>query len=186
MVALLAAGAAAQERDNTGNAPLHYAAANGHVAIVQALIAAGVGLHDKNKRGETPLCAAISGGHGAVVQALIAAGACSCSRDDSDMECIGEGMGSRAHQQNETVPQMLSEEIIKLQAKCALTTEALAELQTCHAALQQEKAELVKELNQARKDGMDRDAAAAVAMHDREAAYQRTIAELQQQIRERR
>jgi hypothetical protein len=177
--ALLAAGAAPQEQDEKWRTPLHYAAAEGHVAIVQALIAAGVGLQACDEYAQAPLDSAISGGNGAVVQALIAAGARRYESEYFSNDSMGD---TWRHEQDEIVIQMLSKEYTKLQA---IQAKHSSDLETCYAALQQDKTQLDKDLDQARKDVMDRDAALA-AVHAKEAAYKSTIAELQRQLGEGR
>ncbi|OQR99420.1 ankyrin-1-like, partial [Thraustotheca clavata] len=55
--------------------PLHEAARNGHLDVMQALVSAGAELNAKNKDGWTPLHEAARNGHLDIVKSLLAAGA---------------------------------------------------------------------------------------------------------------
>ena len=53
-----------------GNTPLHFAAYNGHTAIVEALITAGAVVNQANDYIETPLHLADQKGHTEIVEIL--------------------------------------------------------------------------------------------------------------------
>ena len=80
---LIDAGAGVNAQDPDGRAPLHYAAAHGHLEVAKLLIGASAGLdsrigRDEQNRydpGETPLHCAVAGGHAEMVALLIDAGA---------------------------------------------------------------------------------------------------------------
>ena len=79
LTALLGADPAALNSvDADGRTAVHWAAANGHTAVVEMLLAATDGLCDVNHQDEggwTALMSAVSAGHEGVVAALLAAGA---------------------------------------------------------------------------------------------------------------
>lgn len=77
----LASGADANEPD-THASPLHWAAANGHVAAVKVLATAGADLEAQSSMLGTPLIAAIRLNRPEAVRAMIAAGADLDGRDD--------------------------------------------------------------------------------------------------------
>ena len=62
-------------KDKFGQTPLHWAASNGRVEVVQALLKAKVDKEVKDIEGCSPLHVAVANGHSEVVQALIKAGA---------------------------------------------------------------------------------------------------------------
>ena len=70
---LLAAGAAVNKADKSGQTPLHLAAHHGHEAIVDRLLAAGAAVDKANHDGQTPLHKAALLGHEATVGRLIKA-----------------------------------------------------------------------------------------------------------------
>jgi hypothetical protein len=75
---LLATKAAWLHRfDETGWTPLHHAAANGHLGVVECLIAAGANVNasDRSTAGDTPLNAVAGNCSLEMARALIAAGA---------------------------------------------------------------------------------------------------------------
>jgi ankyrin repeat protein len=57
-------------QDNTGNTPLHWAAAKGHKDLAQFLLANRADVNARNDSGRTPLQLAASNGHPGVVQLL--------------------------------------------------------------------------------------------------------------------
>jgi ankyrin repeat protein len=85
LTALLQAGACVSRADPAGCAPLHAAAANGHIAAVQLLLSAGARADACNGAGDTALHAAARKGHGVVLRGLLrragasAAGACNAA-----------------------------------------------------------------------------------------------------------
>ena len=62
-------------RDDTQKTPLHIAAENGHLDIVQIFICGGVDLNAVDENKNTPLHLAAAGGHSSIVQQLVNAGA---------------------------------------------------------------------------------------------------------------
>jgi ankyrin repeat protein len=64
--------------------PLHIAAEQGHLAVVQHLLNSGACLHDREESGRTALMCAAAGGHLPIVQTLIARGA------NANAACRGE------------------------------------------------------------------------------------------------
>jgi uncharacterized protein len=64
--------------------PLHIAAEQGHLAVVQHLLNSGACLHDQEESGRTALMCAAAGGHLPIVQTLIARGA------NANAACRGE------------------------------------------------------------------------------------------------
>jgi ankyrin repeat protein len=72
---ILACGAAAEERDDEGRAPLVLAAGLGHSRIVQALVASGARSDRADRWGETPVHAAARCGHEAVLAILVGSSA---------------------------------------------------------------------------------------------------------------
>lgn len=55
----------------SGNTPLMYACAGGHVDAVRVLLEAGANVEDHNENGHTPLMEAASAGHVSVAQVFI-------------------------------------------------------------------------------------------------------------------
>lgn len=72
---LLAAGANPVICSDDGSGPLHWAARNGHLEIVQTLLGCGADPNALRDSGESALAAAISSGHAGIDRVLIAAGA---------------------------------------------------------------------------------------------------------------
>lgn len=62
-------------KNEDGETPLHWAAANGYLKITKILISAGADVNAKNKYGQTPLHLAVSRGRLKVAEILISAGA---------------------------------------------------------------------------------------------------------------
>lgn len=81
--ALLAAGAAADGKEEGGWHPLLWACANGNADAARVLIEAGAGVDEPNDDGDTPLTLAARRGALGVVQALLLAGA-DIERADGD------------------------------------------------------------------------------------------------------
>ena len=54
MKVLVEAGGDVEAKDEDGETPLHWAAAEGHVYVIRALVAAGADVEAKNKDGKTP------------------------------------------------------------------------------------------------------------------------------------
>ena len=59
----------------SGNTPLHFACANGHVNIAKELLDRGAGIEDQNENGHTPLMEAASNGLVEVARLLLEKGA---------------------------------------------------------------------------------------------------------------
>lgn len=72
---LLADGADANGRNETGDTALMFAAANGSLPVVRALLAAGADVNAKNTEGWQPLMGAAGKSHVEVMRALLDAGA---------------------------------------------------------------------------------------------------------------
>ena len=73
---LLLAGAQVNARESwNGQSPLHWAAAEGHGAVVEALIAGGADIRQRSNAGTTPFMFAVRKGDMRSVKALLAAGA---------------------------------------------------------------------------------------------------------------
>lgn len=73
---LLLAGAQVNARESwNGQSPLHWAAAEGHGAVVEALIEGGADIRQRTNAGTTPLLFAVRKGDMRSVNALLAAGA---------------------------------------------------------------------------------------------------------------
>lgn len=72
---LLAAGAAVDGLDRTGQTALFYAAMNGNVPMIEALLRAGANVNARSDSGGTALMEAASNGQPEAVRALLAAGA---------------------------------------------------------------------------------------------------------------
>jgi len=72
---LVQAGAKIDVEEQSGSTPLHWAAFDGHLPVVQALIAAGANINAQDLYHWTPLHWAAFNGHTNVAQALITAGA---------------------------------------------------------------------------------------------------------------
>ncbi|MBO7412014.1 MAG: SUMF1/EgtB/PvdO family nonheme iron enzyme, partial [Ottowia sp.] len=72
---LLAAGAAVDGLDRTGQTALFYAAMNGNVPMIEALLRAGAAVNARSDSGGTALIEAASNGQPEAVRALLAAGA---------------------------------------------------------------------------------------------------------------
>ena len=70
-------------KDDIDRTPLHYAANNGHAAVLATLIAARANVNAQDFYNLTPLHLAADNGHAAVVPALVAAGADVNAKDDS-------------------------------------------------------------------------------------------------------
>lgn len=77
VLALLAdAGASLTDAmPDTGTTAMHFAARNGHTAVVRELLARGVDVKAARQSGETPLSEAVYHGHAATAEALLEAGA---------------------------------------------------------------------------------------------------------------
>lgn len=73
-------------RDDNGNTPLHWAAANGHKEVTELLLANKADVNAKNNDGATPLYAAAGTGHQDVVELLLANKADSNARTNRGME----------------------------------------------------------------------------------------------------
>lgn len=73
--ALLAAGAAVDGLDNTGQTALFHAAMNGNVPMIEVLLRAGAAVNARSEAGGTALIEAASNGQPEAVRALLAAGA---------------------------------------------------------------------------------------------------------------
>jgi len=67
---LLAGKASVNVRNNDGNTPLHLAASNDHVEIVELLLAGKTDVNAKNNLGNTPLSGAKQSGYQDVVELL--------------------------------------------------------------------------------------------------------------------
>ena len=79
---LVAEGHDPRADDRFGTAPLNYAAACGHAAVVAALVEAGADVSAPDSRSHsTPLHSAAMGGSAGVIRALLAAGAARGARD---------------------------------------------------------------------------------------------------------
>ncbi len=61
VAAAIALGGDAKAANQTGNTPMHVAAAQGHDAVIQFLAERGASVNVKNARGITPLVAAMFG-----------------------------------------------------------------------------------------------------------------------------
>ena len=73
---LLWSGARVNARENwNGQSPLHWAAAEGHGAVVEALIAGGADIRQRSNAGTTPFLFAVRKGDMRAVNAFLAAGA---------------------------------------------------------------------------------------------------------------
>jgi ankyrin repeat protein len=73
---LILAGAAVNAREAwNGQAPLAWAAAEGHADVVQALLDGGADIHERSNAGTTPLIYAVRKGDIATVQVMLKAGA---------------------------------------------------------------------------------------------------------------
>jgi ankyrin repeat protein len=68
-------GAVNKDTCNYGETPLHSAAGNGHLAVVQFVVASGADYNTNGINGWTPLQSAAGNGHLAVVEFLIDTGA---------------------------------------------------------------------------------------------------------------
>jgi ankyrin repeat protein len=73
--ALLASGADKEAKEEHGDTPLHLAAQQGHVEVVEVLLSAGCDMDARNNVQATPLGCAARDGHRPVVQQLLARGA---------------------------------------------------------------------------------------------------------------
>lgn len=69
-------------RGKNGETPLHVAALNGKVKVVEYLLSKGVAPNVRDKRGRTPLHMAALRGHLSVIEALLKAGADPNARDE--------------------------------------------------------------------------------------------------------
>lgn len=72
---LLAKGADVNTKDNTGDTPLHYAAAYGYTNIGKELVAHMAKINIRNNLGETPLHTAVFWGHKEIIEFLLSYGA---------------------------------------------------------------------------------------------------------------
>jgi uncharacterized protein len=91
---LIAAGAALDARESRQQTAIMWAAAEGHVGVVEALVAAKADYQTPLKSGFTPFFFAVRNGHGPVVKALLRAGL-----DINDTMEPGEGGGKAARKQ---------------------------------------------------------------------------------------
>jgi ankyrin repeat protein len=71
---LLAASAEVGVYADDGSGPLHWAASNGHLAVVEVLLGRGADPNALRDSGQSVLAAAISNGHVGVVRRLVEAG----------------------------------------------------------------------------------------------------------------
>ena len=67
--------------DREGNAPLHWAACNGHRDVAELLLAAGADVNAEDHGGDAPLHDAAQGGHAGLVELLLHSGAHVNARD---------------------------------------------------------------------------------------------------------
>jgi ankyrin repeat protein len=72
---LIAQGADVNIKDNSGDSPLHYAAAYGYTNIAKELIAHGVKINIRNNLGDTPLHTAVFWGHKDTIEFFLSYGA---------------------------------------------------------------------------------------------------------------